>query len=331
VPVAVHHRLRFNTGGTAVANADVALGSAAAQDPQSIQLSASPVAAVATGTAVAADASVSTGEDFPDVNNTGPRDTLTSSNSNRTPSAGTYSRVHFTNGLDLSGVTGSSYTFNDCKFTGTVVLGYIASKTTRVFNYCEIDGNQAGTEAVIGGGGFSMDHCYVHNGGQGLSAQDYDLIDSFVGELYGSGDMHSEALLIIGSEVFVDHCTLLGTYRATAPGFTGGMSSSVSVYTHGDFWDGHTNVRVQNSLLQSEDSTGTTVYWGSPPSSPSGDEMINCDIVNNTFRRITPGSGTSNPTGSPDIITHFPTGSSGNDTSGNVYEDNGAAVSVGSN
>jgi hypothetical protein len=259
------------------------------------------------------------------------RQSITSTNSNRQPAAGTYSRVHFTNGLDLSSNTGGVYTFNDCLFTGTVVLGYISARTTRVFNYCEINGNQAGTEAVVGGGGFTMDHCKIWNGGQGISGQDYILTNCWIGDLYGSGDFHSEALLIIGDEVFVNNCTLLGNYLGTAPGFTGGMSSSVSVYTHGDFWQGHTNVTVQNSLLQSSNSTGTTVYWGTPPSQASGDALINCDIINNTFRRVTPGSGTSNPTGAPDIITHFPSGSSGNATTGNVYEDNGASISIGSN
>jgi hypothetical protein len=294
VPIAVVHRPWFN--GLAV-NAESASGTGTADDPAT----------------------------------TGPRESQLSTNSDRTPSAGSYSRVNFTNGLDLSGDTGGTYHFTDCLIEGTVVLGYISSKTTRTFTYCEIDGNEAGAEAVVGGGGFTMTGTHIHNGGQGISGQDYDLTDCLINELYGSGDFHSEALLIIGSEVHVDHCTLLGNYRATAPGFTGGMSSAISVYTHGSFWEGHTNVLVENSLIQSIDSTGTSVYWGTPPSSSSGDEMVNCDIISNTFRRVTPGSGTSNPTSAPDIITHYPTGSTGNSTTGNVYEDNGASVSVGSN
>lgn len=269
------------------------------------------------------------GSDFPTALTTGPRESLTSTNSNRTPSPGSYSRVDFTSGLDLSGATGSTYSFTDCRFADSVILGYISAKNTRTFTYCEIDGEENGAAAAVGGGGFTMTGCKIHNAGQGISGQDYDLTDCWIGELYGSGDFHSEALLIIGSEVHAFNCTLLGNYRDTAPGFTGGMSSAVSLYTHGSFWDGHTNVLIEECLLQSIDSTGTTVYWGTTPSDGSIDALVNCDMINNTFRRPTPGSGTSNGSGAPDIITHYPTGSSGNSTAGNVYEDNGAAISVG--
>lgn len=269
--------------------------------------------------------------DFPTADTTGPRVSLVSDTSDRTPDPGVYDRFHFTNGLDLTDVTEETYEFIDCLVTGPVGLGYIVAKNTRIFTYCEIDGNEMGDEAVVNGGGFTIEGGKIHNGGQGISAQDFNLLDTWVGELYGSGDFHSEALLLLGSNILVDHCALFGNYRDTAPGFTGGMSSAVSLYTHGGFWAGHTDVLIKNSLLQSIDSTSPTVYWGTPIDDGEVDALVNCNIVNNKFRRVTPGN-TSNGQDVADILAHLPPGSASVDyETGNVYEDDGSPILVATN
>lgn len=274
------------------------------------------------------------GTSFPTFASTGiPGGTTLTTHSGTTIASGSSLTARdFTNGLDLAGT--SNVTLTNCRIMGRLDLGYegeVAASNRSLVN-CEINGNQAGTAAAIGGQlRGTMTNCKAWNAAQGMqggggTVGNGGLITGcFLGELYGTGDMHCEAIIIAEDNLEIANSTLFGNFKAGGNNVTtGGMSSAISLYNHGNFWGPKNNVYVHNCLIQAIDAN-TTVYWGTEGSTDTIYPLTNCDLNNNTFRKVS-GRSNSNGLGTGDIVSDYG-GGTGNTITGNVYEDSGLPCS----
>ncbi len=253
---------------------------------------------------------------------------LTNTSSTTVASGSSHTARHFTAGLDITGT--SNVTFTNCKITGRLELGYTGSN--RTFLNCEVDGGSAGLAAAVGGQlRGTMTGCRIWNaaqgwqGGGGVVGNGGVVTGCFLGELYGSGDMHCEGIIIAEDNLEMANCTILGNFRTGGDNVTtGGMSSALSLYNHGSFWGPKNNVYVHDCLFQAVDAN-TTIYWGTEGSPETIFPLTNCDLTNNTFRKV-PTRANSNGLGSGDIVSDYG-GGTGNSITGNIYEDSGLPCS----
>jgi len=284
----------------------------------------------------AASASLSSPGAWPTFETTGNLDavSLTTDTATTVPNGSDHFRKDFVNGLFIEGVTGA--TFRECRVRGRLDLGFSLPAVFPHFEDCDLDGEEAGTAAMIGGRGLSLLRCRIWNAGQGIQGGTGVIQDCFFGQHYVSGEMHAECVLLYGDDTEIFGCSIIGEYKPggnqTTPG--GGFSAALVLYNHGGpvpdpgIWDGRTNCYVHDNLLSLPAPGVYTSYWGSPTDGgiTTRNPLNNCDLVNNTYRKVA-GSTTSNTSSSADIVSNFgePPGS-GNSITGNVYEDDGLPV-----
>lgn len=261
---------------------------------------------------------------WPTSSNTGPRTALTTDTRTTLPAGSNLSGLHFTNGLNLDGV--SNITLTDCKITGQLVCGYAAA-TNRNFTYCEIDGN-TGTGSAVGGRNFNMDHCKIHNAAQGIFGGTGLYEYNWISDMFISGETHGECVLVYGDNSEFRYNTLIAQYRSGGNQTTagGGFSAALVLYNHGDTWDGRTNCFVHHNRLSIPAAGAYTTYWGTPEDGTLRNPMTNCDLYDNTYVKVA-GSTTSATSNGADIVRHATFGGgSGCSITNNRYEDDNALV-----
>jgi hypothetical protein len=121
--------------------------------------------------------------------------------------------------------------------------------------------------------------CNIHDVSKGISGGNFELVDSWIHDLYGEGTdpdtwSHNETILVSGGNALIKHNNLDGRFSATSSG--GGMSATIAIYSHGH-WGPVDNVTVDGNYI-----SGGGVYcvyggWSSDYT-PSGIKYIN-----NTF------------------------------------------------
>ncbi len=101
----------------------------------------------------------------------------------------------------------------------------------------EIDAGNS-VYSALGQSNFTCRRCNIYNASQGINGYSFTLEDSWIHDLYGTGNTHSETILGHSGNITVRHNRLSGNYNSASGNFApddGGMSSSVSFYT-GSFW-----------------------------------------------------------------------------------------------
>jgi hypothetical protein len=160
--------------------------------------------------------------------------------------------------------------------------------------------------------------CNIHSVGGGVNGWSYIVIDSYIHDIFGvtncalfPGDCisHNGAMQGQTGSIVIRHSNLVGTYSSASTG--GGMSSALSLYTHGDNWGPMSNVVIERNRFESRDAVYCAYGGDSNEQNPT-----NIQFVSNTFVRNA-GTGTCG-TGGP--ITAWRQGG-GNIWSGNVYND----------
>lgn len=203
---------------------------------------------------------------------------------------------------------------------GRINTGYSA-QSGAVIEDVEIDAGRS-VSSCIGESNFTARRVNLHGCGQGVNAYNFTLTDSYIHDLYGENVVHSEAILGYGGGIVVRHNYLSGNYGATGSWSPtdGGMSSSVSFYTHGS-WGPMNNVVFEQNRLNvgggARDYAGFCLYAG-------GSLMSNGTFRDNVFARHP-----QNPSrcGYHGTVTDFPTGG-GSCWSNNKFED-GTVISGG--
>lgn len=142
----------------------------------------------------------------------------------------------------------------------------------------EIDGKNARQAAWGYGARLTCVRCNVHSVTIGFQYGGYTIVDSYIHDLYGFGDSHNEAILVGGGNVVLRHNRLEGNFGASSTG--GGMSASVAMYTHGDFWGPLDNVLIENNRIITEDAY-YCLYGGH--SSDTDGLPSNIQVIGNVF------------------------------------------------
>lgn len=194
-------------------------------------------------------------------------------------------------GKDVGGdllIRAADVTIKRSKINGSVNLGY-AEVTNVVMEDVEIDAGNT-TFAAVGAANFTCRRCDIHGGGQGINGYSFTVEDSWIHDLYGTGTVHSEAILGYNGDIVVRHNRLSGNYNPASGGFDpadGGMSSAVSFYTHGGWGPMH-DVVLERNLLSvgtgERDYAGYCLYGG-------GDLMSNGVFRDNVFANHPAGPG----------------------------------------
>lgn len=196
-------------------------------------------------------------------------------------------------------ITQSNATYTDCLFPDGVMIGPkvknvqisnskiegviypqidIAADFRIELTDVEIDGKKA-RQAVWGfGAEMTCVRCNVHSAAIGFQYNGYTVIDSYIHDLYGFDDSHNEAILVGGGDVVIRHSTLEGNFGASSTG--GGMSASIAMYTHGDFWGPLDQVRLENNRIITSDAY-YCLYGGH--SSDTDGRPSNIQVVGNVF------------------------------------------------
>lgn len=171
--------------------------------------------------------------------------------------------------------------------------------------------------------GFTVRRSEITGCAQGVYASNFTLEDSYIHGLYGSGTVHSEAILGLQGNIVVRHNRIIGDYRQEGSWDPndGGMSSAVSFYTHSSFWPDINNVTFEKNFLGTGASgrgqAGFCLYGGG---SDDGGNTSNGIFRDNVFDR-----GSSGKCGRHGPVTWVATGP-GSCWSNNRYED-GTAIS----
>ncbi len=143
----------------------------------------------------------------------------------------------------------------------------------------EIDGKRAQQAAWGYGSDLTCVRCNVHNATIGFQYSGYTVIDSYVHDLYGFGDSHNEAVLVSGGNVVLRHNRLEGNFGANSTG--GGMSASIAMYTHGDFWGALDGVVIENNRIITEEAY--YCLYGGYSKDPQDGRPANIQVVGNIF------------------------------------------------
>ncbi|MFP5372633.1 MAG: malectin domain-containing carbohydrate-binding protein [Actinomycetes bacterium] len=149
---------------------------------------------------------------------------------------------------------------------GTIDVGYGESRNVLIEDV-EIDGRNT-TYAGLGAANFTCRRCNIHSAGQGVNGFNFVLEDSWIHDLYGTGTVHSEAVLGYNGNIVLRGNRLSGNYNGASGGFAsgdGGMSAAVALYTHGS-WGPMNNVVVEHNRLNvgsgDRDYAGFCLYGG---------------------------------------------------------------------
>lgn len=253
---------------------------------------------------------------FPDGNCTGWRHTGVTLSAYSGPTyittSGTVIDGKLING-DLT-IRASNVTIRRSQVNGTINLGYSEASNVLIEDVEVNAGNT--TYAAIGSSNFTCRRCNIYGGGQGINGYNFTVEDSWIHDLYGTGTVHSEAILGYGGNMVVRHNRLSGNYNSASGGFAatdGGMSSSVSFYTHGD-WGPINNVVFEKNRLNvgsgDRDYAGFCLYGG-------GSLTSNSTFRDNVFARHPLNSSRCGYHGT---VTDIPSGA-GSSWTNNRYED----------
>lgn len=179
-------------------------------------------------------------------------------------------------------VRAANVTIRRSHVNGTVNVGYGESRNVLIEDV-EIDGRNT-TYAGLGSANFTCRRCNIHGAAQGISGFNFVLEDSWIHDLYGTGTVHSEAVLGYNGNIVMRHNRLSGNYNGASGGFAagdGGMSAAVALYTHGA-WGPIDGVVFEHNWLNvgsgDRDYAGFCLYSG-------GALTSNGVIRNNVFAR----------------------------------------------
>ena len=211
---------------------------------------------------------------------------------------------------------------------GRIDTGGGSTYTGILIEDTEIDGaNRSGTLfSCLGDGGFTGRRLNIHGCAQGIQASNFTLQDSYIHDLYGESDWHSEAILgkysTATRPVRIIHNELQGIYNSSSTG--GGMSSSVSFYTHGSFWGSQSAIWFEKNRLSTGES-GLSQAWFClyVGTDDPTNTLSNSTLVDNVFKR-----NASTGKCGKDPVTVDTNGGGGNCASNNRYED-GTAIPFG--
>jgi hypothetical protein len=281
----------------------VALAQSGPQPPTNLRIANAPPPPPPSGSRCPALPS------FPDANCTGviPGTTLTSCSGNVTANSAQFNNCLFSGGVSLNGRTGVRIT--NSRINGVVSGGGSGLVMTDV----EIDGNNSSLDATNGLSGYTCVRCNVHDAAKGFTGSNFTVIDSYVHDIYGSGDSHNEAVLGSTGNITIRHSTLDSRWSSSSSG--GGMSACIALYTHGDFWPALNNVLLEQNRI-SVSGAYYALYAGNSADAGAAGDPSNIHILNNTFVRGQSGSGA--------VSVGWLRGN-GNVWSGNVYSD-GVAI-----
>jgi hypothetical protein len=218
-------------------------------------------------------------------------------------------------GKDVNGcvdVTASNVTLRkirvrNCAREPMVNVGYGLSGV--LIEDSELDGsNLNGLASSVGYEGYTIRRSNIHNIGKGLHmTNNVTIEDNWIHDLYETADSHNDDVVTNGGSNFVvRHNTLENSHTQTA-----------TVALYGDFAP-VVNALIENNLLL---GGGYTVYGGSVAGKPytSGAQQIR--FTNNVFgKKYWPQGGYWGP------ASAFDPSRPGNQWTGNVWQDTGAAV-----
>ncbi|MEY2404918.1 MAG: hypothetical protein QOD38_2469 [Acidimicrobiaceae bacterium] len=262
---------------------------------------------------------------WPDATNTGvpAGKTLTSSGAFTVTQDGTV-----VDGLDIDGclvVRANNVTIQNTRvrqngscFGGAIDVGY--SNHGIMIRDTEVDGRRMNALAtLVGNSGYTCVRCNVHDGGQGFHVNyDVTIIDSYVHDLYGSGDSHNDGILTNGGAHYViRHNNISCDVRAPGNASTGGGCTGAVVLL-GDF-SAVSDAVIDNNLLN---GGAFALYAGSLPEKPFA-HADNIRITDNKFgQRIFPKSGIYGP------VIGYEAAAPGNVFSGNTWADSGLPITA---
>jgi hypothetical protein len=205
-------------------------------------------------------------------------------------------------------INANNVTVRRSRINGRIFTEYSNRYTGILLEDVEIDGGNT-TLACLGPSGFSARRVHIRNCAQGInSSGGFTLEDSYIHDIYGTGDVHAEAVLGAGSSathpIRLIHNELRANWNSATGGFSGGggMSASVALYTHPTFWSPQSDILLEKNRLSTPGSGAVyCLYPGSD--SPAYNRLTNSRFVDNVFVKYTSsaarcgtGGTVSNPT-----------------------------------
>jgi hypothetical protein len=178
-------------------------------------------------------------------------------------------------------ISASNVTIKNSRVKGALALG--CDDQSRPGNLTLIDVEMDGQNDSSDGIGYFPSvkclRCNIHDVSKGISGADFQLIDSWIHDLYGEGTdpatwSHNETILVSGGNALIKHNNLDGRFSATSTG--GGMSATIAIYSHGH-WGPVDNVTVDGNYI-----SGGGVYCVYGGDSADYDPS-NIQYINNTF------------------------------------------------
>jgi hypothetical protein len=197
-------------------------------------------------------------------------------------------------------INANNVTVKRSRISGRIFTDYDNKYTGILIEDVDIDGGNT-TLACLGPSGFTARRVNIRNCGQGINSYGgFTLEDSYIHDIYGTADVHNEAVLGAGSTatypIRMIHNELQGIYNSSSGGFSGGgMSASVALYTHPTFWAPQSNILLEKNRLN---TTGSgAVYMLYPGSDPTAyDRLTNSQFIDNVFVKPSTSGTISNAT-----------------------------------
>lgn len=221
---------------------------------------------------------------FPDADCTGliPGTALTNCSTTLSTANATYDKCVFNGGVDVNA--------NNITITNSRVLGVVSGSGSGLkLIDVEINGQNSTLDAFNGMSNYSCTRCNVYNAAKAFTGSEFTVVDSYVHDLYGSGDSHNETALGSGDNIIIQHSNLIAKFNSSSTG--GGMSSSVSLYTHGSFWGPMNNVQLEKNRLET-----TEAYYCLYGGYSTTRAATNVRVLSNYFY-VNPTSGTCGTAG----------------------------------
>lgn len=218
---------------------------------------------------------------FPDSSCTGvlPGTTLANCSSNITQVNAVYDKCLFAGGLLISS-TAKNVTITNSRIMGTVSCSNSNCTSMGLsMTDVEIDGQATNFDGIGGIMGYTCKRCDVHHVSKGFAGGNFWVEDSYVHDIYGSGDTHNEAVLPFnGNNNTMLHNNFDSNWSSNSTG--GGMSAAIALYTHGTFWGPINNVLIEKNRI----TTSVAYYcmYGGNTTDADGDPS-NLRVIDNVF------------------------------------------------
>lgn len=182
--------------------------------------------------------------------------TLTSCSGNLSTNGATYDRCLFSGGVFLSA---TNVTITRSRIVGGLESSSYSNRVVLVD--VEIDGQNNSNDAFHNLGFYTCTRCKVHDVAKCFSGQGITVEDSYCYDIYGSGDSHNEPVLAYGtSPIILRRNNLVANWNSARSG--GGMSSVVSLYSHGQNFGAVDNVTIEGNRFESTGGAVFCVYAG---------------------------------------------------------------------